>query len=308
MATAIVLPQAGCMDTTNIPTGAIVVGVDGSQSSAAAVQWAATEAGMTKRVLALLHAFQLPTAHETLWLTSGGIAPETVIRGAREDASRLLSQASHAVAAVHPDLEVTILCREEDPRVALLDAAAQAHLTVVGSRGRGPLKSLLLGSVSLAVSRYATQPVVVVRPPAPDAPRRGVLVGTSTDEESQSTLECAYQEASLRDTPLTVLHCDWDGDPSIRPWSFLKLGTPEHTDASLAVAETLAGLHEKYPDVVTGTVLARGVADRCLVDLAAHHELVVVGRHGASALDFTGLGSVAAAVVEHARTTVMVVP
>jgi nucleotide-binding universal stress UspA family protein len=296
------------MNPTSTPAGAIVVGVDGSGSGSAALAWAAVEADLTKRPLVIVHAFALPTANEVACLASGGVSSELVVREGRKDAAQLLAQAQCEAAKRYPDLHIITLCREEDARVALLELARHAHQVVVGSRGRGPLKSLLLGSVSLAVSRHAVSPVVVVRPSAPEVPRHGVLVGTTVDEASLPTLEAAYQEASLRAVPLTVLHCDWDGDPSTGGWQQVPAGTPAHTQDRLAVAETLAGLVEKYPDVVTKVVLTQGAADRCFVDLAATHELAVVGRHGASFLDFTGLGSMAATVVEHARTTVLVVP
>lgn len=296
------------MKPTNPPAGAIVVGVDGSEPAATALRWAAAEADLTKRPLVIVHAFALPSASETGWLATGGISAESVVREGRKDANQLLAQAQCETAKGYPDLQITTQCREEDARIALLELATHAHLTVLGSRGRGPLKSLLLGSVSLAVSRYAVHPVVVVRPPTPQARRHGVLVGTTLDEASIPTLEAAYQEAALHSIPLTVLHCDWNGDPSTGAWRYLPPGTPEYTRDRLAVAETLAGLREKYPDVDAEILLARGAADRCFVALSATYELAVVGRHGASFLDFTGLGSMASTLVEHAHTTVVVVP
>jgi nucleotide-binding universal stress UspA family protein len=67
-------------------------------------------------------------------------------------------------------------------------------------------------------------------------------------------------------------------------------------------------MREQYPDVGIEVVIARGQADRFVVDLAKSTEIVVVGRHGYSVLDHWGLGSLATTVVEHAQCGVLVVP
>src|SRR6478736_648774 len=77
-------------------------------------------------------------------------------------------------------------------------------MVVLGSRGRGRVSSLLLGSVGVAVVGHATCPVVVRRP-ARDRVRRGVLVGTDLTDDSRPALEFAYGLASVRHLTLTVL-------------------------------------------------------------------------------------------------------
>ena len=83
-------------------------------------------------------------------------------------------------------------------------------MIVVGSRGRGPVTSLLLGSVSVAVSKHASCPVVVQRPTPTDTTRHGILVGVDGTESSLPAIEFAYRMASSRELSLTVLHCYWD--------------------------------------------------------------------------------------------------
>jgi nucleotide-binding universal stress UspA family protein len=111
----------------------------------------------------------------------------------------------------------------------------------------------------------------------------------------------------MRALPLTVAHCAWDGDAAAVGWRIVQ-DDPELTDLAVAVAETVAGMSEKFPDVVARTLIARGQADRFLVDQGATMDLVVVGRHGRSALDHWGLGSLATTVVEQVASVVLVVP
>ena len=83
-------------------------------------------------------------------------------------------------------------------------------MLVLGSRGRGQLRSLLLGSVGVALVRHARCPVVVHRPGHAGTVRDGIVVGADATEESLPVLEFAYREASLRKLPLTVLYSYWD--------------------------------------------------------------------------------------------------
>jgi nucleotide-binding universal stress UspA family protein len=169
------------------------------------------------------------------------------------------------------------------------------------------MRSLLLGSVSVAVSRFGQCQVAVVRPRAHGTVRRGVLVGTDGTAKSLPTVEVAYRQASMRGLPLTVAHCAWDFEAASVDWTIVR-DEPGSTELRLTVAETLAGMEEKFPDVQVEVVIARGRADSFLVDQGATMDLVVVGRHDRSVLDRWGLGSVATSVIEGARSVVLVVP
>ena len=188
---------------------------------------------------------------------------------------------------------------DADPRTMLLDLAEHAALLVVGSRGCGPVTSLLLGSVGAAVARHASCPTVVVRPGHRGIVRQGVLAGIDGTEHSLLPLEFAYLQASLRGLPLTVLHCSRD----LRPAS--------DDELRLAVAETMSGLGEKYPDVRARVELARGPADSSLTRAAQRMDLVVLGvDHGGGHATLGTLlsGSVSASVLEHATCPVALVP
>jgi nucleotide-binding universal stress UspA family protein len=143
--------------------GRIVVGVDGSELSAAAMRWAVEEARLRGATLVAVHAwtFVPPAA-----VGEPGVIPVAAVtlmddlEIGRAAAEALLDD---AVSGVPTDVEVEKLVGEGSPGEVLVEAGAGAELVVVGTRGRGALKSALLGSVSSHVIGHAPCPVVVIR-------------------------------------------------------------------------------------------------------------------------------------------------
>ena len=138
---------------TNKSAPVIVVGVDGSECSAAAVQWAASYATMTGGSLLLVTAWHLPAAYGVP-IGYDGFDPEEDARKVVEAAAASLDLPSGRVTAkVAPGPAGDVLIRN----------AEHAALLVVGSRGHGTLAAALLGSTSSYLVHHATCPVVVVR-------------------------------------------------------------------------------------------------------------------------------------------------
>ena len=294
------------MSAHTIPSGAVVVGVDGSTSALQAIDWAARQAAREHRPLVLLHAFRALDTQANLWLVRAGADVSQILGQVEGEARALVEQVASLVRESHPDLEVTTLLSVADPRQALLDVAERASLIVLGSRGRGPVRTLLLGSTSVAVASHATCPVVVVRPHHPGEVRRGVLVGVDGTDRCRATLEFAYRQAALHDLPLTVLHTYWDaaaltaaGGPPL---------TGDYEADRLLLAESVSGMGEEYPEVRVQLELAQGLPDAALVRASAHMNLVVVGRHPEHTLARGTFGGIARSVVEHSPTIVAVVP
>lgn len=146
--------------------GPVVVGVDGSEPSDAALQWAMTEAALRGVDVVALNAYQVSVLPMPI------IDADTMSKVAAEDRRRAVEQASQAVdrarRAVDVDVAVTVHVEAGHPADVLLDHGRDAALVVVGSRGLGKFRGLLLGSISQAVLHQATRPVAVVR--APDEP------------------------------------------------------------------------------------------------------------------------------------------
>lgn len=296
------------MNGSTHPGGTIVVGVDGSEHAERALAWAAEQASLERRPLTVLNASDPFGTNQSLYLASGGIAPHEVLLAERDARRSLVEGAAERVRATHPELEVRTEVPGTDARLALLEASNDAWMIVVGSRGRGPVASLVLGSVSVAVSRLARCPVVVVRANEPREAQLGGFVATDATARSSHTVEAAFRLASFRGLALTVGHCAWDVWAASSGWLTVRPGDAGHDDLMVAVSETLAGMREQFPDVEVEVTIARGQADRFVVDLAESKEIVVVGRHGYSVLDHWGLGSLATSVVEHAPRPVLVVP
>jgi nucleotide-binding universal stress UspA family protein len=138
----------------------IVVGVDGSETAELATRWAATEARCRGASLELVAAWEVPTN------TYGfGMAPitEDIVKGLQQAAEEIVGNAIDVVRDETGDIDVTTTVVEGQAARVLLDAARDADLLVVGSRGLGGFRELLLGSVSQQCAHYAACPVVIVR-------------------------------------------------------------------------------------------------------------------------------------------------
>ena len=288
------------------PPGSIVVGVDGSADAARAVTWAAQEASLEHRPLVLLHALDTTWQAVDVWRTNS-LADTFETRHLTQLAARAtVDAAAQGVRLTYPDLEVIASVVDLDPRQALIAASRTAHLLLVGSRGRGPVRGLLLGSVSVATAQLATCPVVVCRHRRGQLATHGIIVGTDGSPASAPVLDFAFRQASLHLAPLTVMHCYWDA---------VGAGALRRPDASTSaeetqrrLAEAVAGYAETYPDVELRVELATGLVDQVLAGTAPESDLLVVGRHHRSARGRVVHGSMAATVVQHAAGTVAVVP
>lgn len=300
--------QGVFMETTTIHPGSVVVGIDGSDHAARAASQAADLAALEGRRLLLLTAEDPVASNAMLYLAAMAIDPGELRTAAEASGRHLLAKAEEDVRRAHPDLEVDTMMRLSDPRAALIEASRAASTVVVGSRGRGPVGSMLLGSTSVAVVKESACPVLVVRPSPEDGPRRGVLVGVDGTEQSLPVLEAAYRYASARGVPLTVMHCFWD---AVAMHTFPhRVAASDTTVEELRVvlSETVAGMGERYPDVEVHLELARGLAEQVLGIESRHHDLVVVGWHPVGPLATLLHGSVAPSVLEHADCPVLVVP
>ncbi len=140
----------------------VVVGVDGSDGSKAALAFAAHEAALRGATLRVVTAWELP--YSTF---AGGLMPPVNLADVvREDAERVARAAAEEAEALEPGIYVEHLAVQGQPAEVLVDESRNAAAVVVGTRGHGGFASLLLGSVGQQVVHHAACPVVVVPRPA----------------------------------------------------------------------------------------------------------------------------------------------
>ncbi|GAA4543941.1 universal stress protein [Streptomyces collinus] len=291
------------MVTMELP---LVVGVDGSDSSLQAVDWAVDEAARLGLSLRLVHA--------SLWERYEARRPSfSTDRPAEEVlAEHIAASCAERAQLRNPQVKVSSDVLPDDAVSTLLHAAHESFALVVGSRGRGEVAGLLLGSVSLAVAARAVCPVFVVR--GGERNQQGtfgkVMVGVGDSTEGSAAVRFAFREAEARGS---ALH-------AVRAW---RRPAHEHVDHPL-VADDAAGAHEErasalltdalrdavrdHPQVDVHRQAVEGPAHKALLDASAEADLVVVGalrRHGHFGLQ---LGRVAHALLHHAECPVAVVP
>jgi nucleotide-binding universal stress UspA family protein len=285
-----------------VTPGSVLVGVDGSTGADLALAWAAGYADHRRRPLVVVH------------VTPPGNGAAAHDEAARVAAGyRTLDRALLRARASQPGVSVVALGQVGDPRAVLADLARDASALVVGSRGRGSLAGLLLGSVSVALAAQAPCPLVVVRP-HPDAVAfndLSVVVGLDGDregDEQADALTLGFELASSQYRPLEVVHAL--GTPVAFPYPDSLGGELEsraRRAAEVFLDEALTGYDAKFPDVVVHRRVLLGSPTRALVAASERASTVVVGRRGHGWVRSHLLGSVSRAVVEQAHSTVVVV-
>ncbi|MEB3981604.1 universal stress protein [Mycobacterium sp. 663a-19] len=279
----------------------IVVAVDGSPASNAAVSWAAREAAMRNVCLTVVHAVVTPT---TTWPPVP--YPDSLVVRLEDEGKKLVMHAIK-IAEDAADRKVTIN-RElvySTPALALLKMSDEAQLVVVGSSGRGLLARGVLGSVSSTVVRHAKCPVAVIRDDdesPPDPQHAPVLVGIDGSPASELATEIAFDVASRRGVDLMALHA-WS-DVAVLDLAGLDWAAVE-AEAERSLAESLAGWQERYPDVAVYRLLVRDRPARQIVEKSEGAQLVVVGSHGRGGLAGM-LGSVSNAVLHSVHRPLIV--
>jgi len=287
--------------------GTVVVGVAESVFKGWALRWAAEQARLEGRNLTLVNASGPVSG---AWREHGMEALPGSSAILREHGEELLARARAVVEKAAPGLTVNEVFEITDPSTLLIQLSSTAHLLVLGSRGRGPVRSHLLGSVGLAVVHHAACPVVVHRPgDHPGYVHRGVVVAAEATEDSRPVLAFAFREASLRGLPLKVVHYVYDVRSALVA-APMTANLSENTEAhALALAESLAGFREDYPEVHLTVETHPGLLpEQGLIRLSRDADLIVLGTHQRSLVGRILSGSVSQSVLEHACGPVAVVP
>lgn len=284
----------------------LVVGVDGSDASLTALDWAVDEAARHGCPLHLVHASRWER-YERAVPSAGLDRPSGRVLG-----EHLVASASERAGRRDPDLKVTADLVPEEPEDALLHAGNHAFALVTGARGRGELTSMLLGSVSLAVAARAHCPVIVVRgDPAGLAGSHGrILLGAGEPGTGAEAARFAFREAEARGCSLDVVRA-WRRpahDRADGPASAEEPARRHEQRASALLDTLLRDVVADHPGVRVRQVTVEGPAHTVLVRRSAAADLVVVGaRRGHGRLGLQ-LGRVSHTLLHHAECPVAVVP
>ncbi|MGZ4578197.1 MAG: universal stress protein [Mycobacterium sp.] len=290
--------------TENAKKYGVLVCVDGSAASDAAVAWGTREAIMRDLPITLVHAVPPVVVG---WPV--GQLYADMPEWQHDSAQHVIDQARKALNASlgdskPPEIHTETVYSAIVP--ALVEATKNAWMIVAGSQGLGAVGRLLLGSVTTGLVHYAHCPVAVIHSDEGAAPDPGapVVLGIDGSPASEAATALAFDEASRRGVGLVALHV-WS-DVGVFPI----LGMDWHDrekEAQEVLAERLAGWQERYPDVHVERKLFCDKPSEWLLKESERAQLVVVGSRGRGGFPGMLLGSVSSAVAQSARVPVLVV-
>ncbi|MGW1537362.1 universal stress protein [Streptomyces aureus] len=282
----------------------LVVGVDGSEPSLRAVDWAADEAA--------LRGVPLRVVYASLWERYEGTALAGEHRPSEEvRADDIVGVAARRARKRHPDLDVSTAVLAEEPEYALVREGREAAALVLGTRGRSGFVEMLLGSVSLAVAAYADCPVIVLRgghdTHVADATARRVVVGVGESGKDSAAMRFAVAEARLRGASLEAVRA-WRCPAHESVDHPLLAGEPARLHEEQAVATLDEALKGAPADLDLGRRTVEGPARHVLLAASEGAGLLVVGARRCPGRLGLQLGRVAHGVLHHAACPVAVVP
>ncbi|MGQ4597818.1 universal stress protein [Nocardia sp. R6R-6] len=279
------------------------MGTDGSAESIVAVRWAAQTAALHDAPLHIQLVMESPPASDT----DDPPRPAALLRVHEADeAIERAAKAAEAAADVVRGIAIGTEIRTAHVATALIERSRSATMLVVGTRGLGRIRRVLLGSVSTAVARDADCPVAVVPAEAPLWDRAGthpVIVGVDGSTAEQAAIEVAVTEASLRGVELIAVHTWGAVEPPAAAgidWTALR-----RTEEAV-LATSLAGWQERYPDVVIQREVVRDRPQRRLLDRSRDGQLLVVGNRGRGVLGRLLFGSVSEALLRSVDRAIVI--
>lgn len=283
-------------DPSSAPLKAIVVGVDASERSRAAVNWAIAEASVSGRPLTLLH-----------------VLDKQNVPGSEYDRHgwRLLTQFELGLDSNAATVAVNKVLAVDAVDASLVSQSAEQSALVVGRRGVGSFTRLLVGSTSLSAASHARVPVVVV----PEGWRvdvhgtEPVVVGVDHRDLQPAALEFAFAEAQRRNVPLVAAHGREVPALVSDPASAAAAADERaHQDSADALEQAVEPWRQTYPDVKVSLLHRREHPLTVLLDQAIPTQLLVLGRHSNRRRGGFPFGSVARGVLHHAEVPVAIVP
>lgn len=288
-----------------VPAGAVVVGLDGSDKDDAATAFAAAEATRFKAPLHLLFAHEIHAGLVGAW--EAGFVPLGLEADVAEAGARILSRTAERLGAAWPEVAISTSEPWGTPAQALIDASEGARLVVVGSGRKGAVEKVLLGTTSLDTAMHARCPVAVVGE-TPTHPAGPVVVGVDGSSHSSAAASVALEQAAARGVRVVVVTTWWlevvEGavvtEPDTPEWAAVE-SRYRHV-----VEEALAPGRAAHPEVEVEVVIANARPVPTLLERARDASLLVVGSRGRGGFTGMALGSVSHKVLQRALCPVIV--
>ncbi|MDT0566144.1 universal stress protein [Streptomyces sp. DSM 3412] len=283
----------------------IVVGVDGSEPSLRAVDWAADEAALRGTPLRLVYA--------SLWERYEGAHLAEDVGGTPEGvrAEVIVDSAAQRAGLRRPEVKITTDVVPEEPEYTLLRESRTASLLVTGTRGRSSLTEALLGSVSLTVAAHAHCPLVVVRGShdnrALPATHGRIVVGVGEQPTSSAAVRFAFDEARRRGAEVEAVRA-WRCPAHEGTDHPLLTGEPARLHEERAVEGLEEALRKAPDDVRLRRRTVEGHARIALADASHGADLLVVGARRRRRHFGLQLGRVTHGVLHHSACPVVIVP
>ncbi|MFJ9865691.1 universal stress protein [Streptomyces sp. NPDC101165] len=283
----------------------IVVGVDGSEPSLRAVDWAADEAALRRAPLRLVYASLWERYEGALLAQELGKPLEEVM------AQDVVGAARHRAQHRQPGVKVTTDVLPEEPEYGLVRESRTALAVTLGCRGRSGIAEALLGSVSLTVAGHAHCPVIVLRGSHDNQARSGtrgrIVLGVGEKPAGSAAVRFATEEAVLRGVPLEAVRA-WRRPAHATTGHPLLVGEPAHVFEQLAVEAVEEALRDAPTDLEVHRHTVEGHARDALLAASHDADLLVIGARRRLGHFGLQLGRVTHGVLHHAVCPVAVVP
>jgi nucleotide-binding universal stress UspA family protein len=289
-------------------TGRIVVGIDGSQHSGNALEWAVARARLRSEQLELVNAYVLTPDLDFYGYT--GLAASQPVDWFIEFSQQVLEAAAARVGELAPGLSCALTSKMGQPAHVLAAASEAADVVVVGRRGLGNAASAVLGSVSNRLAIQARCPLVVLGEGAAPPTTGPIVVGVDDSEFGTNALRYAIAEAAVRSTSVRAvaaydaLHPAFPADPEL----VARMRADLREEAAQIITRALdTAQGADHTAVSVDRLAVEGRPAEAILEHADDAQLIVVGTHGKGLVRRVLLGSVGRQVLNDADRPVAVV-
>lgn len=281
----------------------VLVGYDGSPGAEQALRWAVEEAELRDLPLTVCHAWHWPYPFRPL--------AQPILEQVEAVGATVAEDGARRAGELSAGLDVRTLVVQGATSAVLLEAARDAALVVLGSRGHGGFEELRVGSSAAQVPAHSVVPVIVVRPTLPPVRRDGgrIVVGVDGSTASRAALDFAFGEAELRGASVRAV-CAW-WDPGALPGPDRAPFTDHEAlreEARARFEATVAPWASAHPKVAVETEFVIEQPRRAVVAAAGGAILLVMGDRGVGSSPATRLGPVTQAALAAAPCPVATTP